>query len=285
VVIIVAALSPFALWAEARAQYGSGFTLMRPATLACTEPFINNLVGIKPPCILHQGTAGQIFLIGDSQANHWSPALALWSQGTNDLVVERSFSSCNIILAFAAAGDEAARYPAKCHAFSERVFDDLRAAAASGRRVGVVASGYWLRSPEDEAMIARSLASLDDALTMLSELKIRVLLIAPSPVMEYSIPPCVARRGSEACRLPRDVNDRTAKAPLELLSKIAARHANARLWNPTNSFCDAQWCYPVRDGALMFFDGAHISRRAAEMAVPALEPDLAWLTADSGSEK
>jgi len=273
-VIVLAALSPLALWADARARYGSDFALMRPATLACTEPFINSLLDIKPPCIVHEGPGSEIFLIGDSHANHWSPALARWAEDTDSRVVERSFSSCNIILAFAARDEEAARYGPDCHVFAKRVFGDLKAAAESGHRVGVVASGYWLRSPENEATIARSLDSLDSALTALADLKIDVLLIGPSPIPLYSIPSCVARRGSDACRLPRAVHDRTAKTTLDLLSTIAGRHANARLWDPTGAFCDTEWCYPTKDGTLMFFDGAHISRRAAELAMPALKPEL-----------
>lgn len=270
-------LLSLALWIPARAYYRSD---LAPASLSCIQQHGVMQLDSEGPCILAQGGHAEVFLVGDSHANHWSPAIATWAKIVDARAIERSFSSCPVLLTRQHSQNEipTAAYPKGCATFSQQVMTEIVSTAAGGRPTAVILSANWQAYPTSTIPGRRIFANnLDEVLAALETANTRVLVIGPTPRFAYAIPACVVRRDAHICRITRTQHNTETQAANAMLTAIVARHPHTRLWDPTSQYCDALYCYPNHNGSLMFRDGDHLSRRGAEAAGPNLKPDLDWL--------
>lgn len=257
----------FALWHSARVHYRAA---LAPASLSCMGEIEFDAAG---PCVLAKGGKASVFLVGDSHGNHWSPAVASWAEGAGASAVERSLSGCPVLLAIQPALREvkAPRYSEDCKTLSYRVMSEIRQAVGSTGATMVVIAAHWQADAALDEFLAER---LDGALAELARAGATALVIGTTPQFNYSPPACMARRDARDCRIVREQYDEEAKAANAILVSIVARHPHARLWEPASSYCDTKYCYPSKDGQLMFRDQDHLSWRGAEEGGRTLRPEL-----------
>ena len=114
-------------------------------------------------------------------------------------------------------------------------------------------------------------------MTRLDGFGLRVLVLAPNPEMIYSPPLCIGLRRGSLCDVPRAVSDALIGDPTATLAEVVSRHPNVRLAEMKDFFCDAEVCYAMRDGKILYIDKDHISATAARDLGRFLSEDMNWL--------
>ena len=261
---IVTAILSAALWQHARERH---LRDLLPASNACIVGAGGLGIEDRRACSLAEGSEGVVYLLGDSHAAAWAPAVAAWAKSRGLRAIERTHVACVPPV----SGLPPRYYSASCEVFSREVLGEIARSVAAQQRTLVIVSAYWLGHPY-LVRDPRDLAS--KAMGELARLGVPALLVAPTPSFELPIPACVARRGEDACRKPRAVHDAETTPSLRDLEAIAAGNPNASVFDPTPAFCDGAWCYPRRDGVLLFRDKSHLSRQGAEQALSAARIDF-----------
>ena len=131
-------------------------------------------------------------------------------------------------------------------------------------------------------------SSFDATLSMLEQAGLRVLVLAPNPEMIYSPPLCIGLRRGELCNISRAVSDGFIGDPTAALAEVVSRHPNSRLAEMKDFFCDAETCYAMRKGKILYIDDNHISATAARDLGLFFSKDMTWLlgkeTVDASSK-
>jgi peptidoglycan/LPS O-acetylase OafA/YrhL len=260
------------LLAASRSDFDRTIGPALPPARACLAQYEGGAFVPQERCVLSAGNAGTIFLVGDSHADHWAPAVAAWARRHDVRGLHRALSGCPVVVAQHLSGQ-----PQRCSQFSSIVLDEIRAASRRGERVGVLVANKWVNHVGEggDAKAAAFLRAWSRTLETLAALGVRVAVIGPTPLFPHSVPECLARRAEPECRLPRARFDHDTAPVCELLRDTC--RGQCRAWLPAERFCDARWCYPMAAGKLSFTDKTHLSRFASEASVPALDPYLRWL--------
>jgi peptidoglycan/LPS O-acetylase OafA/YrhL len=226
----------------------------------------------------------KLLLWGDSHANHLWPML---TEVFPDVAVyERTKPGCAPLIRFGSPSNS-------CLEFNQRVLQEIVVLKKIGLE-GVVISASWATNfgygsiavadewADATAEViaqrgAEMLASLETTLSTLESIGLRVLVIAPIPMLVYSAPQCVAVRGKEHCNTPRALNDELLVDTTEALARVVAQHRDARLIRVVDFFCDAQTCYASRDGKIFYHDDDHLTTATARDLGRHLAADLAWV--------
>ena len=79
--------------------------------------------------------------------------------------------------------------------------------------------------------------------------------------------------------MPRRQAEAQRQDVVDVLKAVAARHANVRLWDPIDQFCDAQTCFASRDGKLRYLDSNHITKSMALTLSDSFRPVFTWALA------
>lgn len=273
--IVIPALLSVGLWLPARERYRAE---LAPRSLDCIRQTRTTSPEREAACVLASGNGATAYLIGDSHANHWSPAIALWAQAAGVRAIERSFSACPVGLARVEAASDVpgTDYPVGCISFSADVVGEIERTAGSGTPTLVILSVAWkgYRVLETAGHANSFAATLDQRLAAFERAGGHVLVIGSTPNFDHDVPACLARRAEVACRISRLEHDSRTAALNAALREIVVRHPTARFVDPTSSFCDESWCYPTRGGATMFRDAGHLSRLGAELGSAAIGPEL-----------
>jgi hypothetical protein len=77
--------------------------------------------------------------------------------------------------------------------------------------------------------------------------------------------------------VPREVSEAFVRDATTALAEVVARHPNTRLAQLMDFFCNAETCYVMHNGTILYTDENHISATAARDLGRFLAPDLAWL--------
>ena len=286
--LVIALSGSVLLYVEARSFYRS---TLAPQSMSCLSDAgaafraeSRGQANDLSACVLSSGRRGPLYLIGDSHANHWSPAISEWAIGSDVRAYERSFPGCPVLLLGfpnTLPSQRLTRFSRECLAFSERSVAELRGRARNGAVAVVGVHWSYLADSGDVQALIRG---LDIALDSLDGMGVRALVIGPTPLLDESAPECVARRSDEYCRLTRARFNTEEGGILAALTAVVAKHPADGIFDPTPTFCDDRWCYPTRSGTLLFRDRSHLSRAGAEAARARLGPYLDWLmTKEIGS--
>ncbi|MCS3805556.1 hypothetical protein HNO92_002449 [Chromobacterium alkanivorans] len=117
---------------------------------------------------------------------------------------------------------------------------------------------------------------MDRSAQDMAGLGLKVVLVLPEAEMSKSPPECVARLGAAACDAPRAEVESRRLQIVQLLQRVAARHANIRLWDPLDQFCDAKTCFASRDGKVRYQDKDHITASMALTLTDSFRPSFDW---------
>jgi hypothetical protein len=249
------------------------FVKLVPASRECMQPWTTDQQRRSEPCVLSRGNGGSVFLLGDSQANHWSPVLAEWARKNDRYAIDLSYTSCNVLAAAYAV--DAGTYASDCRAHAAGVPRQIEAAVAAGKPVGVVVSVRWSHASHlNESTRERD---MNEALRAMERLGVRVLILGVTPNFEHAVPSCVARRDPRTCNVARSKHDADRRPVDEMFARTVRDRAGVRYLDPTPVYCDGAWCHPTRHGALLFFDHNHLTPAGAGLAETELDPHFDWL--------
>ena len=262
-------------WKTARQYYRYA---LAPLSWGCAEKATFSTSG---PCLLSLGAKGPVYLTGDSHADHWSAAIAQWAKSVDATAIERALPSCPTLLAAYVdqkTTSDGFYFPPGCQAFALAAMHELRSTAEKRGSGFAILAVHWNSLVSGSSSVTKTLRpALDNALDSLDRSGVRVVVIGQTPEFDYAIPACVARRGADFCRVTRIAEEDRNEAVNVMLRSAVASHTNARLWEPTQSFCDARWCYPVKGDMLLFRDKDHLTPGGALTGGRLLDPVLNWL--------
>jgi len=235
----------------------------------------------------------QLVLWGDSHADHLSPLLQAFSAERRDVAfLARSFSGCTPVVP--PLGQELDDHPA-CRDFDAAVYREIVVLRSHGLR-GVVLSARWLRrsEPQEEARVAMAEDAagtiaiaeshrrvLDRTIRGLTELGLRVVVVAPIPNWPFNVPACLARRDAAACTVSRESVERERAGIMVMLRELQSRLVTVRILDPLEGLCDERYCYAERDGRVLFLDDRHMTATASRSLLPQARRVLQWATSGS----
>ena len=232
----------------------------------------------------------RILLWGDSHADHLMEALIAALPDVP--VYALTMTGCPPVIGFESSVPAQTRF---CAEFNQRVMKRILEMKDEGL-TGVVLSARWsshlwhrsiavleprgssFGEPQKlaEARVEMQ-AGLDAMLGTLERAGLRVIVMAPTPELVYSAPACLWLRNESYCNVPRAKNEQLLGDARAALSEVVGRHKNARLVDTADFFCDAQTCFVVRDGKILYTDNDHITATAARDLGSFLRMDLGWL--------
>jgi hypothetical protein len=232
----------------------------------------------------------RILLWGDSHADHVMPMLM--EAFPEVAVYQLTMAGCPPVVGYELL------IPAKsklCAEFNQHVLSKVLEMRAHGLK-GVVLSARWtshlwhrsiaVSEPQgalfgDPSKLAEARFAMqgnfDTMLSILENAGVRVIVLAPTPELVYSAPNCIGLGKGLLCNTARSKNEMPIKDIAAALAEVIARHANVRLIDPTDFFCDEQTCFAARDGKVFYTDHDHITASAARDLGHFLEADLNWL--------
>ncbi|MGH8652649.1 MAG: acyltransferase family protein [Gammaproteobacteria bacterium] len=190
----------------------------------------------------------RVAIWGDSMAYAWRP-LAEKLGAT----IDYSRDTCPPLVGFLPPkvfpGDE------KCRNFNARV-----AERAKSLDTVILAGWWWVHFSADRVEAAER--GLRDTLMQLAGVR-RVVILGPTPEMREQVPRCIRQNALDQCAVPRPEFDGLAASLLAKLRAMAAAHPNVEIIDPTDHFCTAIICPPVKGGVALYWDTHHVSSTAA----------------------
>ncbi len=251
-------------------------------------------------CYLSQPGAPRLALFGDSHADHLFPGIVAQHPAPGWLLI--GHSSCPPLV------DIAEHQPGKSDRCVEKNQRALRAIVAEPNIHTVVLatlSTFYVGgsiSPQiaqDKPQIVESVRAderglprpelfyrgMDRSILALEKAHKRVVFFMDVPELDFWPAACIARpltgAAKQPCAVPRAAHDASVRDYRALVARLKAAHPNLEVYDPTDGFCDARFCYATRPGMLRYHDTHHLGLRgSAEVA----QRFLPWLHA-SGLER
>ncbi|GAA3672045.1 acyltransferase family protein [Arthrobacter ginkgonis] len=202
-----------------------------------------------------------VFVVGDSHAQHWIPALRPAAERNGWLVVMVHRPGCRF-------GAESPERDEACNGFNE------------------AASAYVLEHRPDAVLTLASLTASFGAPERVTpgylegvrpwlEAGIRVAGMRDTARFDFMVPECVDLNGPEsaACTVERDAAI-AAESPLEeLRDRLKGDRAYAGLgfFEMTDQICDDEVCRPVIGNVLVYIDQSHLSKTYTATTSPVFE--------------
>lgn len=255
----------------------------------------------------------KLLLWGDSHAGQYTnaPTLSDFVTRADGRILVRNWGACPPILGAIPYTKDEGQF--SCGHFNENVVEEIRRITPSGLR-GVILSSRWnsyLSMPDTNTGSIASLAlvtnwhamepqktsdlkvgvspldlvgststmaqSLRANLRELSQLGLRVLLIAPNPELPFNGPQCLYRKSEVECVVSRSKVDERRAPAMQVLNTVAAEFDNVRLVDPIDQFCDNRLCYAKRDGLVMYHDDNHLPPAMTQKLLTSMQPQMEWL--------
>lgn len=265
-------------------------------------------------CTLGPMTAApRVLAWGDSHIGHWHPLFEKEAARLGEKILLRVGFACPPLMD--AVPYKQNRGNIECGRHNDQVIEEIRNDAAGGALVGVVLSARWneylaRQETDPGAMSAMALAdhwkdlgsrgegalhvgvapydhpgavrvfeaSLARTIEELTRLRLRVLVIAPTPELYFNGPQCLYLRSEGDCVVPRSRVEERRLATMRVLTNAAAGHSNVRIYDPINEFCDANTCFAKRHGVSQYTDHNHVSPTKALATALALQPLVTWVS-------
>jgi alpha-D-ribose 1-methylphosphonate 5-phosphate C-P lyase len=105
----------------------------------------------------------------------------------------------------------------------------------------------------------------------LLKLRIKVLVIAPSPEHRFDAPKCRARKTVEFCSITREDAEKHRSPALTRLKTALLDAPNARLWDPFTALCNTERCTVEHDSIILYHDDNHLTYTGSRWLAPYLQ--------------
>lgn len=115
----------------------------------------------------------------------------------------------------------------------------------------------------------------------------RMLVIGPTPTFPRPAPECVLRsthydqQPDEKCSLAREKHVEDSRRAIEWLNASVADSQSIRLIDPSDAFCDADFCRPYTKTHVLFNDMNHISDAGIKTIIQKHRSDFDWVLGKS----
>jgi peptidoglycan/LPS O-acetylase OafA/YrhL len=102
-----------------------------------------------------------------------------------------------------------------------------------------------------------------------SKRKTKLYYLIENPYLDFSPDVCIKRpfgvsNRKEQCGIKYDDYIDDNSEYIEFVKKIANKYENINVLNPTNVFCDDQYCYAIRDNIVLYSDSNHHSVKGSQ---------------------
>ena len=244
--------------------------------------------------------ASAVAIWGDSHAAAWAPAVWELGAAENVTTYQMSRSSCPPLIGTlirrpglvdfpcASANDAVAKWLLAHSAprQSRDSFDTIRGVILGARWPHYIQGGSDLvrGSPLVDSRDAAPWSSpdsvragLERTLTFTDQAGLRVLIMLPPPEYRYRLPECAEIRGVSRCGITRAEAESYRASSARLVREVAMHHANVRVVDPIDYFCDSLQCPASVRGILATRDASHVSASAARAFAPLMHGDFDWL--------
>jgi peptidoglycan/LPS O-acetylase OafA/YrhL len=221
-----------------------------------------------------------IFLLGDSHAAHWFPAVETIARERGLRLYSRTKSACPAptVLVFS---DVLKRPYRECAEWRERVFAEIAAqrpllvvlSSNGGDSGGLVTPGNERldRGPDRDQLWAQGWSRTFDRIEQAGAVPV-LLLDTPWPL--GSAPECVVTRAEAVNECARPVRDAFVEPVRREIVAASARARAVPVIDPRDWFCTAESCPAVVGNLLVWKDVSHISTAYAAMLAPLLDARL-----------
>jgi peptidoglycan/LPS O-acetylase OafA/YrhL len=249
-------------------------------------------------CTFPPGQRGRHIMVwGDSHGDHLMPLLEAVGPGAGLSVYQRSFNGCPPLLGVLPTRN--GKPNSGCSSFNQAVLSEIRERRAHGL-TGVVLSARWAvyderpslsvheqgrrmrlikHAGDADAPLKVLEAALKHTLATLTDMGLRVVVVAPVPEQRYNAPWCLARSDAATCSVPKQEAERNRAEVLAAMSRAVGRASSVRLADPFGALCDAHLCPVERSGAILYTDDDHLSATGARSLAPWFAETAAWLAA------
>lgn len=198
-----------------------------------------------------------IALIGGSHSAHWQPMLDQFGKDNNVRITTYLKGKCRFTL------EDTSDHP-ECLDWFDNVIEHV------------------LANPPDLVFTSGDISKFDgdtlpegfvDAWKVFEEANVPLFLVRDTPWYPYRIPDCLREADgdwNEACKIPRSDIIREPS----LLSTASTIPTNATVFDPTDYFCDDDYCYPIIGNVVTHFDSNHITASFSRSLAPIMEKPL-----------
>ena len=235
-------------------------------------------------CLLGRHGANRIVIvIGDSHGFHLVPMLDRWGRARNVAVLPRTRGGCRPLsddMPLAGIRSTEANL-ADCKTFNDAVFAEMQTLATSGRLVGVMVGSRWQQDREPFAIPNHQPPNGSGPITDISRLvalshahHFRIAMTRDTPFFAFDIPRCLARRDTIACSISRKAADGARSVANAAITRLAGQERTVRAFDPSQVICDARFCYPDRNGVVLFKDQGHLSIVGSRALEPLLRRSI-----------
>jgi peptidoglycan/LPS O-acetylase OafA/YrhL len=112
---------------------------------------------------------------------------------------------------------------------------------------------------------------LDKTVSALTRAGKNVILVEDVPSFPFTPDSCKRPfREMKNCSVPRSEFDLSVRGANRILESVAARHGGALIYAAWKPFCDAAYCYMVKDNAAYYHDNNHLSDTGSRLAADGL---------------
>ena len=225
-------------------------------------------------------------IIGDSHADHYTPAMSVLAQQAGLSGRQVSAGRCLVLLGYYEMTGTPVQQAA-CRSLRDGVvhFVDnnprLQLAVLAHHWSSYAGKTIWqdvepiylFGSPHDEPSAQRSLEvlrqSLEQTIDFLTGRGIHVVLMGEVPLYDRDPIKCIAAAikqglGAQGCRVPVKAVQQRVGTTNRMLAELARHRKNVSFFSALDAMCDEVWCSPVVDGVYMYRDRMHLNRIGAE---------------------
>ena len=211
--------------------------------------------GARPLCTLGARVPPTTILWGDSHGVELAWAISEDLTQRREALIQRTRGSCPPMLGYGNAG---------CNAFNAQVLDMI---AANPNLKTVVFAGFWVDPAYGGGGNPQR---LDATIRALRRLNRAVILIGAVPQQPFDVPRHLARLAqsddpTEGVGVSRAKFDERS-AWLRALYP-GWRALGVRIWEPSDTLCNARYCAVIRGGVPLHFDKHHLSLAGARLIV------------------
>lgn len=191
----------------------------------------------------------RIAIWGDSMAYAWTPLA--WALDGKASAFSRD--SCAPFLDY--LPEKVFPADLKCRDFNALVVERVKGLDT------LILVALWGRSD------TRLETGLRRTLEMVSPSVRRILIIGPTPRLPEGVPNCIRQKALAECAISRAEFSAAIGSTQDELMSIASDYANVEVIDPTDHFCSATTCPPVKEGLPLYWDTHHVSVAAAKSFV------------------
>lgn len=228
----------------------------------------------KPPTVL---------LIGDSNANHFYPGLAITYAKTNDNLLNLGQGGCPPLFGLNVtmqegdlhcenSRDKALNYAIETSSINTVVLSMLGVGYATGKReINGNEQSFIRISYRDNQTLTEPLAILESAmretLTQLVRAGKHVVFITSIPMLDFDPATCVRFRPWQnmtaplrtPCAMPQKKVTKISGEYRSMVMRVLHDTPQVKIWDTARELCDGENCWAMIGGELLYRDSVHLS--------------------------